>query len=79
MNIKLLIFCFLNLGRTKYLIIKKEKRNPIQRIKPKNKFPETAFEPMKKTELDALRKIPTIAIRMVKSPIKRKFPDNPSL
>ena len=38
----------------------------MQRIKPKNKFPETAFDQIKKTELDDLRKIPTIAIKMVK-------------
>ena len=79
MNIKLLIFCFLYLGRTKYLIIKKEIRKPIIRINPKKKFPDTAFEPMKKIELDAFRKIPTIAIKTVKSPTKRKFPDKPSL
>ena len=39
-NIRLLIFCFLYLGSTKYLIIRKENTNPIINKKPKNKLPD---------------------------------------
>ena len=78
-NIRLLIFCFLYLGSTKYLIIRKENTNPIINKKPKNRLPDNGNWTIWKIELEAYKKIPTIAIKIVKRAINKKFPERPSL
>ena len=71
-------FCFLNLGKTKYLIMIKENKNPKRRRNPKNKFPEIKVLPIQKLEFEDFRKIPIVPINKANNPINKKFPERPS-